>query len=219
MRQNDVKTILTLRRMRRKSLGFWAWNAFGTAKAHSEELRFDILDGNRKLVGRIVCSNPKMSKSLEGCALSTPWGEGRIEPLGGEARIILDNRELALWKMDSKKREMLFTFPNGTHIQFEGFKRNRYDIEYRSESGYIGFFREEGTLPEGASNRSVAMSREEIKALPKKDRPRSIETNDYIQFRIDIGGVLPVREDDIIKALCILSVFSRLKDEEPPSNL
>ena len=215
MAQVESKTILILRRMIRKSLGMWAWSAFNPAKARPEELRFDLFDGNEKFIGRFVCTKFQLKFLNLGFTVSTPWGEGRIEFLKGTVRVLLNDRELVQMKGHLFKGGAEFVFPDGKLMQFNKVKGQRNDIIYESTDGYVGFFEEEGTLPEGSGNRPIPMTRDEIKALPKEDRPRSIETNDYIQYRIDVGGTLPVNQDDLARSFCIFAVFGRLLDETP----
>lgn len=208
----EPKTVAILRRMMRKSIGFWSWNAFGPSKAAPEELRFDLLDGNSRLVGNLVCTEFPTSHSPK-YAVKTPWGEGRIEFSRGAAHISLNSQELGALRASSSKNRVEFVSPRGAIMEFDRTKGRGDDLIHSSEDWYMGFFAEAGTLPENAQNRRMAVTRDEIKALPKKDRPRSIETNNYVQYRIDVGGALPIRQDDIVRALCIFVTYRRIVHE------
>jgi len=199
--------------MKRKPLSMWAWSGWNPAKARPEELRFDLLDGNGRSIGKLVCTKFEMRLRSLLFNTSTPWGDGRVESTKDGPRVLLNDRELVLMKMYVLKGKTDFVFPNGTVMEFGRMKGKRNDIAYSGTDGSVGFFEEAGTLPEGAGNRPIPMTREEIKALPKEDRPRTVETDNYIEYRIDVGGTLPVKEEDLVRALCILACFGRLMDE------
>jgi hypothetical protein len=204
-----------LRRMKRKSLGMWPWTGFNPTKARPEELRFEVLDGNKRPIGQLVCQKFELRLRSPKINMNTPWGDGRIEYSKEGPRVFINDRELAELKSYMLKGRADFVFPDGMVMRFDKVKGRRNDIAYTGADGRVGFFEEEGSLPDGARNRPIPMTPEEIKALPKEDRPRSVETNDYVQYRIDVAGTLPVKEEDIVRALCIFASFGRLMDELP----
>ena len=188
---------------------------FNPGKARPEELKFDIFDGNQRTIGQLVCQKFEMRLRSSKFIMSTPWGDARIEYSKGGSRIFIKERELLQLKLYGLNGRVDLAFPNGTVMQFDRVKGKRNDIVYSGDDGRVGFFEEKGTLPEGARARPLTMTREEIKALPKEDRPHSVETDDYVQYRIVVGGTLPVREDDVVRGLCVFASFGRLIDEIP----
>jgi len=209
----EPRTVLILRRMKRRSFGMWTWSGFNPRKARPEELRFDILDGNQKPLGQLVCTKFDMRFPSVKFRASTPWGEGRVEYTKDGPRMFMNDRELALLKSYMFKGRADFVFPDGTIMRFEKVRGKRNDIAYTSADGRVGFFEEGGTLPDGARIGPIPMTRDEIKALPKEDRPHSVETNDYVQYKIEVAGTLPVKEEDISRALVIFASLGRLMDE------
>jgi hypothetical protein len=198
--------------MKRQSLGHWAWNSYNPAKALPDELRFDLLDGNEKHMGQFVFGKIRV---LKGVDISTPWGPAAIDWPKGGIRITLAGRELV--RLDSAffKKTVNLKFPDGTTLTFNMKKRTSNDIVFSDGKGSVGFFEESGVLPIGHPGLKVQMTKEEIKRLPKHERPRSIESREYVQYRVMTWGTLPVKLDDLVAALTIFACFGRILDETP----
>jgi hypothetical protein len=212
-----ARTVLILRRMKRKSLSIWSW-PYDPTRARPEELKFDLLDCNGKRIGEIACTSFELKlMSPTKVSMMTPWGEAGIGLDKGGPRITLNGRELAQLKGSLLKRGMELSFPNGVEMSFAPLKGKRNDVRFSDANGSIGGYEENGTLPENEPSRSIQMTPDEIKRLPKGERPHSIETRDFVQYRISSSGVLPVKEEDVVRTLCIFASFGILMDEIPRS--
>ena len=212
MDRGGSRTVTILRRIKRTSLGHWAWNAYQPAIARPEENRFDLLDEHGKVIGEVTYGKMGLRKGAE---VTTPWGPAKIEWPKLKVRILLNDEELVRLDMTLLGRKADFVFKDGIVMQFNQIKGSRVDIQYSDGNGFVSFEEENGTLPEGHAELRVQMTKEEIKRLPKGERPRSIETRDYVQYRITTQGALPVERDDVIAALTIFAGFMRLMDESP----
>jgi len=209
------RTVLILRRMKRKGLSFWSW-PYDPTKATPEELRFNLLDGNGKRIGEIACTSFQLKlMSPSKVSMMTPWGEAELGLEKGGPRIILNGRELAQLKGSLLKRGMEMLFPNGVKMSFAPLKGTRNDVQFTDANGSIGGYEETGTLPESEPSRSIQMTPDEIKRLPKHERPHSVETREFVQYRISSYGVLPVKEEDVVRTLCIMASVGILMDEIP----
>lgn len=194
----------------------WRWAAYNPIKARPEELKFAVLDGNEKRIGELAYKSFELKMMApKKITLMTLWGEAVIGYEKFVPIISLNGLELARLKGSILGREADFMFPGGTSMSFKSQKGKKNDIQFSDGNGGIGGFEEFGTLPEGTPGQSIQMSPEEIKRLPKDDRPRSIETRDFVQYRIMIFGALPVKEEDIVRTLCIFSSLGMLLDEMP----
>jgi hypothetical protein len=194
------------------------WSAYSSLNARPEELKFELLDGNDKRIGEFayMAFELKVFKPTK-VALMTPWGEAIVAHRNTGPAIMLNGSELVAIGGSLFKRGFDLTFPDGRILKINHLKGGRNDIQYSAGSGQIVGIEEKGTLPEGISSRSIQLTKEEIKMLPKADRPHSIETRDYKQFRISTSGTFPVEEDRIIKSLAIFASFGMLMDELPSS--
>lgn len=198
--------------MKRESVGHWAWNVYNPIEARPEELRFDLLDERERNIGEITYGKMSIPKGVD---VTTPWGRAKIEWSKGNVRILLNSKELVRLNMSWLGGKTDFIFQDGVVMQFNRIKGRRSDIEYSDGKGSVKFSEEEGTLPQGQPGLKVQMTKEEIKRLPKGDRPRSIETRDYVQYRITTQGALPLKKKDLFAALTIFAGLGRLLDETP----
>ncbi len=216
MYSGEMRTALLLRRMKRKSFSIFTWSAYSPTKARPEELKFELLDGNERRIGEFAYTtfNFKLMAPIN-VAIMTPWGEAAIDYHESTPRISLNGRELASIGSSLLKRGFDLTFPGGRTLKFSHLKGGRNDIQYSDGSGRIDGIEENGVIPEGMTGRSLQLTPEEIKALPKADRPRSIETREYKQFRISTSGTFPVNEEEIVRALAIFASFGMLMEEIP----
>lgn len=220
MQAREANTIFILRRMKRTSIGKLPWNSFRPSRAKPEELRFDVLDDKEKVVGRLeytkVGFNPL---KWEHSVMSTPWGEGIIRPekAGFQFRILMDGKELFCLKETGAvlKKGIQLTAPDGVKFDFKLVNLPGSNLEYSDGKGYIGLFEEHGSLAGSPAGHPIALTKEEIKRLPKADRPSSVESLDYVQFRVKAGGVLPPRLDDIVAAIFMWTSYGRLINEIP----
>lgn len=212
MESGGARTVCILRRMKRISIGHWAWNEYTPAKALPEELRFDLLDENEKPTAQFTLGK---IRPIKGVDISTPWGPAKIDWPKGGTRLSIGEKELARVKGAFLKSEVNFVFPNGVTMAFRPKKEHKDDIEFTDGRGSVGVYRETGVLPEGHPGLKVQMTKEEIKRLPKHERPRSIESREYVQFRVMTWGALPVKLDDLVAALTILAILGTMADEMP----
>jgi hypothetical protein len=212
MESGGSRTVTILRRIKRKSIGMWTWNAYQPMKALPEENSFDLLDEREKIIGKIVYGKMRLRAGAE---VSTPWGPAKIEWPKLKVKILLNGEELARIDMTMLGKKSDFVFRDGAVMQFNQVKGRRNDILYTDLNGFVSFTEEQGTLPEGHPELGVQMTKEEIKRLPKSERPHSIATHNYVQYRITTEGLLPVSSHDIVATLMIFAGFMRLLDEAP----
>lgn len=217
MESEGGRTVWILRRMKRESTGRWAWSVYNPFEARPEELRFDLLDERERNIGEITYhkSGTARMNFLKGVELTTPWGGAMIEVSKGGVQISLNNKELVRLNLSRLRGEADFIFQDGVVMRFNRIKGRRNDLEFSDGKGSVSFSEEVGTLLQGQSGLKVQMTKEEIKSLPKGDRPRSVETRDYVQYRITVQGALPLRKEDLLAALTIFASSGRLMDEIP----
>ena len=214
MEPEGARTVYILRRMKRESIGHWPWNVYDPVKARPEELRFDLLDEREKAIGEITYGKASI---LKGVDLTTPWGPAKIVWPKLNVKISIGDKELVRFDMSWLGGKTDLIFHENVVMQFKRIKGRRNDVEFSDGNGSVSFTEEEGTLPPGHPELRIQMTKEEIKRLPKADRPRSIETRDYVQYRIVISGIIPVKNEDIVASLAIFAGFSRVMDEAPGS--
>ena len=213
MEAGGAKTVWILRRMKRAALSRWAWKQHKPMKARPEELRFDLLGPDERKIGQINCTK----FGYKGSTLTTPWGEARIEFVKHGVHILVGDRELTRIGGSLFKKEVDMTFPDGTLMAFKPRKGHKNDIEFSDGRGSVGFFEEKGTFPGDSPGRPLQMTKEEIKRLPKADRPTSLESRDFVQYRVMVWGILPVSQDDLVKALALMACFGCMIEEIPSS--
>lgn len=213
MEAGESGTPLVVRRMKRQSLATWPWwKAYDPTMAPPDELRFEVMEEDERKLGEIVFTKFRVFGTS---TLKTPWGEGSLESHIG-TRVIISGRVLASFESHFiGGKRIVATFSNGTEMVFNSRKGHKDDVEYSDGKAYAGIFVEDGALPEGARNRTLALTKDEIKRLPRRERPRSIETEDYTQFRIVLEGNLPVERKDITSSLAILVSYALLMKEIP----
>jgi len=212
MVSGEARKVLIVRRMKRKSLGIWAWNVYDPTKASSDELKFTLLDENERSIGQLAFTKFATIRAKE-TLLNTPWGEGRIESVKGGVRLVLSGRELATVKVGLFRKELELMFPNSVGMVFRPIKGHKNDIEYSDGKGSVAVFEEKGSLPEGKPSPGPQMTKDEIKMLPKDQRPRSIETRDYVQYRIVTTGIISAKQEDIVAALSIFASLGCIAGE------
>ena len=210
------RTVLILRRMMRKSLGIWAWSAYDPTKAQPGELKFELFDGNDRRIGELAYTSFELKLlSPKRVTMTTPWGIAEIDITGSSPRISLNGHELAQLKGSLLKRGFELVFSEGKSIRFMPLKDGKNDIEFSDGNGSLIGVEEKGVLSDDEAARRIQPTPEEIKMLPKNERPRSVESRNYRQFRVKVAGVLPVKEDDVARTLCIFVSFAMLVDEIP----
>lgn len=212
MEPRGSKTILVVRRRKRKSLVAWPWKVYDPTVAPSAELRFEVMEENERKVGEIVFTKFRVFGTS---TLNTPWGEGSVESSVG-TKILISGRVLASFKSHIIGGEKLVaTFSNGTEMVFNSRSGHKDDVEYTDGKAYAGIFVENGALPQGARDRTIELTKDEIKRLPRRERPRSTETGVYTQYRIVLEGNPAVERKDITSSLAILVSFAQLMREIP----
>ena len=214
MYSGALRTALVVRRMVRKPLSIWS--NYSPLNAKPEEVKFELLDGNERRVGEFAYTAIELKVlAPTRIALMTPWGEALVTHKKAGPALILNGTELATLGGSILKRGFDLTFPDGRIMKFNHVKGGKNDVQYSEGSGQIVGVEEKGTLPDGTPIRSIQLSKDEIKMMPKEDRPRSVETRNYRQFRISTSGTFPVDEDRIVKSLAIFASFGMLMDEVP----
>jgi hypothetical protein len=211
----EPKMTVILRRMKRKGVSSLPWAPFNPKKASPDELTFELLDAGQRTTGKIVVTKFSVRPTSIGLTANTPWGQADLRYTKEGPRIYINEREIALFRSYMLKGRAEFVFPDGTIMKFDKVKGRRNDIVYSGQDGRVGIFEERGTLPDGARARPISLSKDEIKMMPKEDRPRSVETDDYVMFRIEVEGKTPVNQEDIIIALSVVACFGRLIEEIP----
>lgn len=206
------RAVVILRRLKRKSIGHWAWNVYNPAKARPEELRFDLLDDKDKVIGVIAFG--KMS-FLKGADADTPWGHAKLEWPKGKFRVSIDDKLLVRFDMSWLGGKTDLVFHDDIVIRLDRIKGRRNDVQFSDGNGSVSLTEEKGALPEGHPELGVQMTKEEIMRLPKADRPRSIGSRDYVQYRIAMAGTLPVKDEEVVAALSLFAGFMSLMDETP----
>jgi hypothetical protein len=215
MQSEDARTVCILRRMKRKSLGVWAWSAYDPTKAQPEELRFDILDERERITGQLSYDKLDIRfMKIGDSVVRTPWGDGTIGWKDG-ARITLRGRELFTLSGSLLKKGFQLTSPTGTTLIFRPVKGRRNDAEYSDERGHIAVLEEKGRLTAPPPGRPLPLTPQELKALPKSQRPHSVETLEYVQYRVKVAGTLPVPQEDLVATLVMFASFGCLIEEMP----
>lgn len=209
-----ARRVVIVRRMKRKSLGVWTWSAYDPMKASPDELKFNLLDENERSIGQLAFTKFASLRTKENL-LTTPWGEGRIESVKGGVSVTLSGREVATMKAGLFKKGMEIIFSNGVDMAFHQIKGQKNDIEYSDGKGSIAIFEEKGCLPEGRHGSGLQLTKDEIKMLPKDQRPRSVETRDYVQYRIVTTGIVPAKQEDLEAVLSVLTSFGCVMGEIP----
>lgn len=215
MQPEDARTVCILRRMKRKALGPWLWSSYDPTKALPEELRFDILDERERITGQLAFDKLEIRFMKVGdSVVRTPWGEGTIGWKDG-MRITLRGRELFVMSGSLLKKGFQLTSQLGVTLTFHQVRGRRNDIEYSDEKGYVAVLEEKGRLTAPPPGRPLPLTAQELKALPKDQRPRSVESLDYVQYRIKVSGSLPVPQEDLVAALAMFASFGCLISEMP----
>jgi len=212
MEMVGVRRVYILRRLKRVSISRWAWNAYNSVKARPEELRFDLLDEKEKIIGELTYGRTSL---IKGVSLTTPWGPAKVEWPKLNMKISIGDKELARIDMPWLGGKWDLIFHEGVAMHFRNVNRRKWDTGFSDGKGSVDFAEEEGTLPPGHPELKIQMTKEEINRLPKTDRPRSIETRNYIQYRIVMSGNLPVKDEDIVASLAIFAGIMRIADEGP----
>lgn len=215
MQPEDARTVCILRRMKRKPLGHWLFSRYSPLRALPEELRFDILDERERITGRIEYDKLEVRfMKIGDSVLRTPWGEGTVGWKDG-MRITLRGRELFVMSGSLLKKGFQLTSPLGVTLTFHPVRSRRNDIEYSDGRGYIAVIEEKGRLTTPPPGRPLSMTTQELKALPKDRRPSSVESLEYVQYRIKVSGSLPVPQEDLVAALAMFASFGCLIEEIP----
>ena len=216
MEPRGSRITLLVRRRKRHSLVNWPWRIYDPTMAPSDELRFEVVEENERKVGEIVFTKFRVFGTS---TLNTPWGEGSVVSHVG-TEVLISGRVLASFKSHILGGERLeATFSNGAKMTFNSRSGHKGDVEYTDDKAYAGIFVEEGTLPEGALNRTLGLTKDEIKRLPRRERPRSTETGAYTQYKIVLEGNPPAERKDITSSLAILVSFTQLMMEIPGSDM
>lgn len=174
------------------------------------------MDDRERPIGSIEYSRlPIRFMKLGDTTLETPWGEGLIRNAKTGVTIVLDGRELCVMGGSIAKGGFGLITPKGVRIMFSPVFGRRNDIEFSDGNGYISVNEEVGRLPAPPSGSPLPLSRKEVRQMPKDQRPTSIETLDYVQYRIKAGGTLPVPQQDLVAALAMFASYSCLIREVP----
>lgn len=216
MTAQEARTVCILRRMKRKQLSLFTFRGYDPTKATSDELRFDVLDDRDRMTGQLAYEKLGIKfLKIEDSNLSTPWGKGTVRTSKEGVRILLNDRELFLMGGSILKRGFEITSPTGIKLIFRPVKGKRNDIEYSDDLGYIGVLEEKGKFSAPPQGHALQPTKAEIDAMPKESRPRSVESLEYIQYRVKVAGSLPVPQNDLIAALVIFASYGCLIGEIP----
>lgn len=216
MEPGEARTVCILRRMKRKQLSLFTFRPYDPTKATSDELKFDVLDDRERTTGQLAYEKLGIKfMKIEDTNLSTPWGQGTIRSSKEGVRILLNGRELFLMGGSILKRGFELTSPAGVKLVFHPVKGKRNDIEYSDDNGYIAVVEEKGKFSAPPQGHSLQPTKEEINAMPKENRPRSVESLEYLQYRIKMAGSFLVSQDDLVAALTIFASYGCLITEIP----
>lgn len=216
MTTQEARTVCILRRMRRKQFSLFSLRGYDPTKATPDELKFDVLDDRERMTGQLAYEKLGIKfLKIEDTNLSTPWGQGTIRTSKEGVRILLSGRELFLMGGSILKRGFELTSPGGLKLVFHPVKGKRNDIEYSDGNGFIGVVEEKGKFSAPPQGHALQPTKEEINAMPKESRPRSVESLEYVQYRIKIAGTFPVSQDDLVAALTIFASYGCLISEIP----
>ncbi|MBN1677955.1 MAG: hypothetical protein JW880_05390, partial [Candidatus Thermoplasmatota archaeon] len=175
--------------------------------------RFDILDDRERITGQIAYDKLEFRFMKVGdSVVRTPWGDGTVGWKDG-MRVTLRGRELFAMSGSLLKTGFQMTSPLGTELTFHPIRGRKNDIQYIDEKGYIAVLEEKGQLTAPMPGRPLPLTPQELKAIPKDRRPHSVESLDYIQYRIKVAGTLPAPQEDIVAALAMFSSFGCLLRE------
>ena len=216
MDAGGAHAVCILRRMKRKQLSFFTLRAYDPTKATPDELKFDVLDDRERITGQLAYEKLGIKfMKIEDSSLSTPWGQGTIRSSKEGVRILLNGRELFLMGGSILKRGFELTPPAGVKLIFHPIKGKRNDIEYSDDNGYIAVLEEKGKFSSPPQGHTLQPTKVEINAMPKETRPRSVESLEYVQYRIKVAGSLPASHDDLVPALAIFASYGCLIGEIP----
>lgn len=205
----ELKTVWILRRMRRKSISRLPWKLYNPRKATAEERRFDMFGPDGRFLGQIVCTDLGFRKS----SMTTPWGPATTEFEKGGSHIYLGGKELVRLGAGVFRSGMTLTFPSGVSMTFRPVRGKKNDIEFSDENSMVWVQEETGRLEDLGRGTPLQPTKEDIMMMPKRERLRSVESNEYFQLRFMTMGRLPVPQDEVLRALTIYAVWGCLIDE------
>lgn len=215
MDSDRAYTLLILRRMTRKMVP-WTRGIYNPMTAQPEELRFQILDKYEKQTGQFEYTKFDVRLvSPSEATLTTPWGAAEVRHKKRKTTVLLNGQELSQVSWSHLKRKMDMAFPNGLILTFREFRGWKLDLRCEDEFRAVRVLEERGTLPEERAQNSFRLTKEDIKKLPRKDRPTSIESADYVQYRITASGMLQVKQEDLVRAICVFASYICLVGEIP----
>ena len=216
MDPGGARTVCIVRRMKRRHLSLFTLRPYDPTKAGPDELRFDVFDDRERITGQLAYNKLGIRfMKTEDSTVSTPWGEGTIRTSKEGVRILLNGRELFLMGGSLLKRGFELTSPTGVKLLFHPIKGKRNDIEYADDRGYISVVEEQGRFSAPPPGHALQPTKEEIKSMPKDSRPRSVESLEYVQYRIKMAGLLSVSQDELVAALAMFASYGCLMTEIP----
>jgi hypothetical protein len=180
-----------------------------------EERRFELLDESLKTIGHISFD---VYEELTQAVATTPWGRFDLTTQGGIFRngrrgsLSISREGQVVSVLEPHLLRLDFNFPGRAVMPFK-IRPGHFVLKFEGETGSVGVSVEEGTTAGtggfGAHDRAL----KEVKALPKENRPNSVEDPSYSQFAITVSGILPVNEDDVIQSLIMEECLSALDFE------
>ena len=201
------------------SIGGGIWTPFEDSEFSSEHgeticskrpenRRFEFLTGKESAIGSIVVHTCHPNRSYRA---STPWGELEIRKSGLTRYDVLQGSILiGTVKERLSGRTAFVSFPMGQELRFRGPLLGYSKMKAETEAGNVSIVAESGLRPNPGPNRNISVKSKEFRMLPEEEKKAVVETDHYMQWRISLSGLLPVRDDDILKVLALNLCRSKL---------
>lgn len=213
MHLEDGRVACITRRYQR----IWPLRLRGTILKGSSpgERRFEILDESLKTIDHITFDFWEENERAEA---TTPWGRITASTQDGYFRngragtikISRDGHVVTILR--GHLLRMDFDFPGRTVMPFK-LRPGRFVMRFEGTTGSAGLSIEQGTSEGEGGRKSHGLAWKEVKALPKENRPNSVEVSSYSQTTVRISGILPVDEKDVVMSLIIADCLSTLDQE------
>ncbi len=205
------QVLLILRRYQRKE--FSTWQVSHRYRIPQERV-FYILDEGRKKSGEIVYT--AIGPGGRSGTAATPWGQATISIEGGLRKGRRGYYEIRLSERVISKvfpgiTSPRFSFPGAPEMSFIWLKKVGVLYTFQNESCEVTV-----SVAKGDDTHRVMtpISKDELKALPKEDRPSSNETNHYTEFTIRSSGTLPISAIDLTVSLALYLSWDLLAEEQ-----
>lgn len=187
-----------------ESQSLWQLNCW----KRPENRKFEVISEKGAPVGSIVIHTCHPNKSYRA---STPWGELEIRKSGLTKYDVLQGSILiGTVKEKLPGRRAIVSFPMSDELRFKGSKLWYSKMNAETEAGSVSIVAESGHRPNLGPKQKTGLKSKDFGMLPEEEKKAVVETDHYMQWRISLSGLLPVRDDDILKVLALNLCRSKL---------